>query len=107
MTTSDQVPGAIQPILTRRGLIIGGFAAASVLTLSPPGRLSPAAATTSGGALPLVQELATPSDRTAFDPVEQVLADYLVIVAAMANDIVTDGGPMHGWMSGGWWRTPS
>ncbi|QDG68221.1 MULTISPECIES: hypothetical protein [unclassified Pseudarthrobacter] len=107
MTTSDQVPGAIQPILTRRGLIIGGFAAASVLTLSPPGRLSPAAATTAGGALPLVQELATPSDRTAFDPVEQVLADYLVIVAAMANDIVTDGGPMHGWMSGGWWRTPS
>jgi hypothetical protein len=106
MTTSEKVPGAIQPILTRRGLIIGGFAAASVLTLAPPWRPSPAAATTSG-TLPLVQELATTPDRTAFAPAEQVLADYLVIVAGMANDIVTDDGPQHGWMSGGWWRTPS
>ncbi len=107
MTTSEEVPGAIHPILTRRGLIIGGFAAASVLTLSPPGGPSPAAATTANCTLPLVHELATSPDRTAFDPAEQVLADYLVIVAAMANDIVTDGGPQHGWMSGGWWRTPS
>jgi len=104
MAMSDEVTGAFLPLITRRGLIVGGFAAAALVAVSPPGR---ATATTTMDAFPLVSALAAPPDRTAFAPAEQVLADYLVIVAGMANDIITDGGVTHGWMSGGWWRTPA
>ncbi|MGG7462843.1 hypothetical protein [Plantibacter sp. YIM 135347] len=116
MATSEETPGGMLPLITRRGLVVGGFAAATLLAVSPAGRTSSAAAaplttgaaaTTLDDAFPLVPELASAPDRTAFAPTEQVLADYLVIVAAMANDIVTDGGATHGWMSGGWWRTPA
>lgn len=107
MATSDAVPGAFLPLISRRGLIVGGFTAAALLAVSHSQRASAAVSATTNATFPSVLELAAPPDRAVFASTEQVLADYLVIVAAMANDIVTDGGETHGWMSGGWWRTPS
>lgn len=116
MATSNETPGGLPPLITRRGLVVGGLATAAFLAVSPAGRTSSAAAapvttglaaTTADDPFPLVSGLASPPDRTSFAPTEQVLASYLVIVADMANDIVTDGGATHGWMAGGWWRTPA
>lgn len=58
-------------------------------------------------AYPLVPALDPASvNRRLFDDSEQVFAGYLLIVAPLANDIVVDGSSLHGWMAGGWWRTP-
>lgn len=95
-------PMGLTPLISRRAVIAGSAAAAALalVSLERPRRAN-------ADELSLVAGPAAAPDRTAFAPEEQVLADYLVILAAMANDIVTDGSTRHGWMAGGWWRTPS
>lgn len=45
--------------------------------------------------------------RSAFDPEEQVLAEVLVALADIANDVVDSDPEIYGHMSGGWWRSPA
>lgn len=99
MTDASRLP--VPPLVTRRTVLLGTGAAA--LGAAVPLAAAPAAR----AALPTVPALPAEPDRTLFAPNEQVFAGYLKILAPMANDIVTDGSATHGWMAGGWWRTPS
>lgn len=98
---TDEHRPVVPPLVSRRTLLIG-TGAFTVGALVPLTTASPAYA-----ALPTVPPLPAEPDRTAFAPNEQIFAGYLKILAPMANDIVTDGSVTHGWMAGGWWRTPS
>ncbi|WP_157988049.1 hypothetical protein [Jiangella endophytica] len=99
MTDETRLP--VPPLVTRRTVLLGTGAAA--LGAALPLVTAPAAR----AALPTVPALPAEPDRALFAPNEQVFAGYLKILAPMANDIVTDGSANHGWMAGGWWRTPS
>ena len=99
MTHAHRPP--VPPLVTRRNLLLGAGATALAATVplvnAPPARAD----------LATVPALPAEPDRSAFAPNEQIFAGYLKILAPMANDIVTDGSATHGWMAGGWWRTPS
>lgn len=99
--------GALTP-LSRRGFL-GGVGGLSLVALSAQATLAPPArATSDGTVLPLVEALPTGApDRTLFDPHEQVLAAYLMILAPLANSVVDDDPELYGWMEDGWWRTPN
>lgn len=91
----------VPPLVNRRTLLLGAGAAA--LGAATPLVAAPAA----HADLATVPALPAEPDRTLFAPHEQIFGGYLKILAPMANDIVTDGSADHGWMAGGWWRTPS
>lgn len=94
----------ITPLISRRTLL-AGVGAGAALGLLPVTAATRGNATT---ALPPVAALPPGApQRSLFAPHEQIFAGYLRILAPMANDIVTDGSALHGWMGGGWWRTPS
>ncbi|WP_067226328.1 hypothetical protein [Streptomyces sp. NBRC 109706] len=99
MTHEHRLP--VPPLVTRRTLLLGAGATALAATV-PLVNAPPAHA-----ALATVPPLPAEPDRSLFAPHEQIFAGYLKILAPMANDIVTDGSERHGWMAGGWWRTPS
>lgn len=92
---------SVTPLVSRRTVLLG--AGAATLGAATPLIAAPAAR----AALALVPALPGEPDRTLFAPHEQIFAGYLKILAPMANDIVTDGSATHGWMAGGWWRTPT
>ncbi|MDT0268591.1 hypothetical protein RM844_20095 [Streptomyces sp. DSM 44915] len=99
MTPEHRPP--VPPLVTRRTLLLG--AGATALAAAVPLVNAPAARAD----LATVPTLPAEPDRSLFAPHEQIFAGYLKILAPMANDIVTDGTERHGWMAGGWWRTPS
>ncbi|WP_062213088.1 hypothetical protein [Streptomyces sp. NBRC 109706] len=94
--------------MTRRTLLLGagagtlvtaaGLAGPSAFAASPPADAS--------GLPPIAPLPAGSLDRSLFSHPEQRLAPYLVTLAPMVNEIVDDGAERHGWMAGGWWRTP-
>lgn len=91
------------PGITRRTLLTGIAATALAGAVGASAAAESAHATTA--ALPTVAPLpAGAPDRALFSPREQIFAGYLKILAPMANDIVTDGSALHGFMGGGWWR---
>ena len=93
------------PPLSRRALL--GIGAAGLVGGAAALIAAPAAATSEGTVLPLVDPLPDGApDRTLFAPHEQVFASYLLILAPLANS-VRDVDPNYGWMEDGWWRTPN
>ncbi|WP_050761538.1 hypothetical protein [Beutenbergia cavernae] len=111
MSESHESPSPLRPALppiSRRGLL--GIGAATIAAFGAAGiaGAGPAAATSEGTVLPLVDPLpAGAPDRTQFDPHEQVFASYLMILAPLANSVVDDDPELYGWMEDGWWRTPN
>lgn len=105
MSTVQPLP-SLPPISRRALLGIGaaGIAAGAVAL----GDAAPAAATSEGTVLPLVDPLPEGApDRALFAPHEQVFASYLMILAPLANSVVDDDDELFGWMEDGWWRTPN
>lgn len=130
MATPDQsVSGSdkqrLPPLVTRRrffrlaagigALGVSGIAVASLSTQdSSPVEKVPTPTISSDRPpplwprLPLVSRLLPDApDRGLFAPEEQVYAGYLMIVADLANSVVDDDPKTYGWMSDGWWRTPT
>ncbi|MEP9382383.1 hypothetical protein [Nocardioides sp. KR10-350] len=105
LPSDDRALGrGVRPLLTRRLALQAGAVTMAGLVLNRPVPARAAAA----GSYPSVAELPPGAPkRETFEKQEQGLAAYLMILAPMANDIVTDGSDLHGWMSGGWWRSPS
>lgn len=96
--------GKTPPLLSRRTMLAGVGAGLAL------GLLAPALTTRSRAHAALATVATLPSgapQRSLFAPEEQIFAGFLRIAAPLANDIVTDGSALHGWMDGGWWRTPS
>ncbi|MBL0887576.1 hypothetical protein [Myceligenerans indicum] len=107
MTETRDLTAPGLPPLSRRGFItaVGAVSAAAVGAF---GLARPAAATSSGTVLPLVDALpAGAPDRTLFAPDEQVYAAYLMILAPLANSVVDDDPDRYGWMEDGWQRKPN
>ena len=96
------------PYPTRRSLLAAaGTAGLGLITL-------PGTARAAGGppaalaALPKVPLLPAGAPvRTAFAPEEQLYAQFLAILAPMANDIDDSDTADRGFMGGGWWRNPN
>lgn len=106
--------GRFMPGLSRRTLLVGagtgalltatGGAIPATFAAQPPADQPTAAE----AGLPTIAPLpAGAPDRSLFSHPEQRLAPYLATLAPMVNEIVTDGSEQHGWMAGGWWRTPT
>jgi len=70
------------------------------------GAPTPARAASAGTVLPLVAQVPSPPDRSAFLPAEQVYASYLLIVADLANSIVDDDPALFGWIEDTWQQQP-
>lgn len=94
---------------TRRTVLIGALATTVTAAWSgTAGAIGARTASAGTGPLPLVAPLPPGEPRRRnFAPAEQRFAPYLVTLAAMANDIDDSDTPLRGYMSGGWWRTPS
>ena len=107
-------PTASRPWPTRRGLLLGagalvttaGLAGPRAFAATPTAAGATAAGATAAGLPPIAPLPAGSLDRSLFSHPEQRLAPYLVTLAPMVNEIVDDGSERHGWMAGGWWRTP-
>ncbi|GAA3483020.1 hypothetical protein [Streptomyces yanii] len=87
--------------LSRRALLTAAGAAGLAAALPAPGAVA-------AGSLPNLAPLpAGTPHRRAFADEEQRFAPYLVSLAQMVNDIEGNNPSTFGFMSGGWWRTPS
>ncbi|PZF79746.1 hypothetical protein [Jiangella anatolica] len=92
----------------RRTVLIGGAAGlVGGLALARPASADPVTPAGSGPLPRLAPLPAGAPARTAFAPAEQRYAPYLVTLADMVNDIDDSDTELRGFMTGGWWRTPS
>ncbi|MFI7648567.1 hypothetical protein ACIBTZ_21125 [Micromonospora sp. NPDC049460] len=94
----------------RRALLAAAAGGAALLAvpiraLAETSETAGTSATTASG-LPLLAPLPPGApDRALFAPLEQRFAGYLAILPGMTNDI--DDTTNHGFMGGGWWRSPN
>ncbi len=105
----QSVPSVFRLSLSRRQALIGMATGTAVFTLAL-NTARPALAATSEIGGPLADVTALPPgapDRGLFAAAEQRLAPYLAVLAPLANGVEDEDPNTHGFMRGGFWRSPA